>query len=141
MLIRTFRCGSPSPLPWSLTRLAGSATLPRSRCPAFPVGRCPVRIVRQQTSRRRYPVPDPLSLARMRASRTVPMPMDQADLQALREAADAAGRRLIEVQAHNGRRHLMLGWPADVDPASALSAAGQEARTATPATLLPLAAC
>jgi hypothetical protein len=86
-------------------------------------------------------VPDPLSLARMRASRTVPMPMDQADLQALREAADAAGRRLIEVQAHNGRRHLMLGWPADVDPASALSAAGQEARTATPATLLPLAAC
>ena len=86
-------------------------------------------------------MPDPLSLARMRASRTVPMPMDQADLQALREAADAAGRRLIEVQAHNGRRHLMLGWPADVGPASALSAAGQEARTATPATLLPLAAC
>lgn len=86
-------------------------------------------------------MPDPLSLARMRARRTMPMPTDGSGLAALLAATNAAGRRLIDVEGYGDGRVLMLGWPADVDPAGALSVDEENARHAAPSVLLTLASC
>lgn len=86
-------------------------------------------------------MPDPLSLARIRTRRTTPVPPDGSVLSALHAAADVAGRRLVDVQGQGDRRVLMLGWPADVDPASGLSGNEENTRHAPPSVLLTLAAC
>ena len=83
---------------------------------------------------------DPLALARLRACRTVTMPLDASGLALLEEAATAAGRRLLDVALPDGGRRLMLGWPAEVDPATALGLAGEEASGPRPAAFLVLAA-
>jgi hypothetical protein len=85
-------------------------------------------------------VPDPLALARLRACRTVPVPLDASGLALLEEAATAGGRSLFDVALPDGKRCLMLGWPAEVDPVTALSLAGEEASGPRPAALLVLAA-
>jgi hypothetical protein len=85
-------------------------------------------------------MPDPLSMARMRVNRTAPVPLDASALSALREAADFGGRRVIDVQLHDGTRVLMLGWPADCDPAGIFGEEPWSARQATPSVLLTLAA-
>ena len=86
-------------------------------------------------------MPDPLSLARMRALRLVAVPWAEAELALLQEAAEAAGRRLINVTGEHGARALMLGWPADIDPVAVLGAGGEDLPGATPTTCLVLAAC
>jgi hypothetical protein len=86
-------------------------------------------------------VADPLSLARMRARRTMPVPTDESGLTALMAASDAAGRRLLDLQDCGDGRVLMLGWASDVQPASALSVDEENARQAPPSVLLTLAAC
>jgi hypothetical protein len=86
-------------------------------------------------------MPDPLSLARMRACRTMPVPAEGSELAALLAATNVAGRRLIDVQGYGDGRVLMLGWPSDVDPASALSVDEEHVRHAAPSVLLTLAAC
>jgi hypothetical protein len=85
-------------------------------------------------------VPDPLALARLRACRTVPMPLDANSLALLEEAATAAGRRLLDVALPGGGRCLMLGWPTEVDPVTAVGLAGEEASGPRPAAFLVLAA-
>jgi hypothetical protein len=86
-------------------------------------------------------VPDPLSLARMRALRLVAVPWAEEELALLQETAADAGRRLIDVAGDHGARALMLGWPADVDPMAVLGADGEDLPGATPTTCLVLAAC
>jgi hypothetical protein len=86
-------------------------------------------------------MPDPLLLARMRACRTMPVPADGTKLAVLRAATNAAGRPLIDVQGYGDGRVLMLGWPSDVTPASALRVDEEHARHAAPSVLLTLAAC
>jgi hypothetical protein len=86
-------------------------------------------------------VPDPLSLARLRALRLVAVPWAEEELVLLQDTAAAAGRRLIGVAGDQGARALMLGWPADVDPIAVLGADGEDLASATPTTCLVLAAC
>jgi hypothetical protein len=86
-------------------------------------------------------VPDPLSLARMRALRLIAVPWAEEELALLQETAAAAGRRLIDVAGNRGARSLMLGWPADVDPLAVLGGDGEDLPGATPTTCLVLAAC
>ncbi len=86
-------------------------------------------------------MPDPLTLARMRALRLVAVPWAEEELALLQETAAAAGRRLIDVAGDHGARTLMLGWPSDVDPVAVLGADGEDLPGATPTTCLVLAAC
>lgn len=86
-------------------------------------------------------MPDPLSLARLRALRLVAVPWAEEELALLQDAAAVAGRRLIGVAGDHGARALMLGWPADVDPITVLGADGEDLASATPTTCLVLAAC
>jgi hypothetical protein len=83
---------------------------------------------------------DPLALARLRACRTVSVPLDASALALLEEAAIAAGRCILDVALPDGGRCLMLGWPAEVDPVSALGLAGEETSGPRPTVLLVLAA-
>ncbi|MGH3245040.1 MAG: hypothetical protein ACRDOI_02315 [Trebonia sp.] len=85
-------------------------------------------------------MPDPLALARLRACRTVPVPLDASSLTLLEEAATAAGRHLLDVVLPDGGRCLMLGWPTEVDPVTALGLAAEEVPSPRPAVLLVLAA-
>ena len=84
---------------------------------------------------------DPLLLARMRATRITPVPLDASALSALRVAADLAGRQVIDVLDRSGGRVLMLGWPTECDPASIFGPDIGSARPAPPSVLLTLAAC
>jgi hypothetical protein len=86
-------------------------------------------------------MPDPLSLARMRALRLVAVPWAEEELALLHETAAAGGRRLIEVDGDHGAHALMLGWPTDVEPMAVLSIDGDDLPGATPTTCLVLAAC
>lgn len=86
-------------------------------------------------------MPDPLTLARMRARRMLPVPASHGELAALATAVNAAARELIDVQEADGGRRLMLGWPTDTDPAAALSVDEELARRAPVSVLLTLAAC
>lgn len=86
-------------------------------------------------------MPDPLTLARMRALRLIPMPWDAGELALIQESAATAGRRLLEVAVDSGARALMLGWPADTDPLAVLGTSGADQPGATPTTCLVLAAC
>jgi hypothetical protein len=86
-------------------------------------------------------VPDPLSLARMRALRLIVVPWAEEQLALLQETAAAAGRCLINVEGDHGVHALMLGWPADVDPMAVLGADGEDLPGVTPTTCLVLAAC
>jgi hypothetical protein len=85
-------------------------------------------------------VPDPVALARLRACRSVPVPLDASGLTLLEEAAIAAGRHLLDVALPDGGRCLMLGWPTEVDPVTALGLAAEEVPGPRPAALLVLAA-
>lgn len=85
-------------------------------------------------------MPDPLALARLRACRTIPVPLDASGLALLEEAVTAAGRCLLDVTPPDGGRCLMLGWPAEVDPIVALGLAGEEPSGPRPAAFLVLAA-
>ena len=84
---------------------------------------------------------DPLSLARMRALRTVAVPLAEGELTLLHETAAAAGRRLIDVTGDRDVRALILGWPTEVDPLVVLSAHGEDLPGAAPTICLTLAAC
>ena len=84
---------------------------------------------------------DPLSLARIRANRTVPVPSDGGTLAALRAAAAFAGRQLVDVQDQEGNRVLMLGWPDDFDHGAVLGQESWTARQVPPGAQLFLAAC
>jgi hypothetical protein len=86
-------------------------------------------------------MPDPLSLARMRVNRTVPVPLDVTALAALRGAADFAGRQVIDLAGHDGIRVLMLGWPDDFDQGGVFGQESWSTRQAPPSVLLTLAAC
>ncbi|WP_226962317.1 hypothetical protein [Streptomyces sp. C8S0] len=62
---------------------------------------------------------DPYLLARARALRTVAVPADRTELTRLRRAVDDVERRLVDiVAAPDGIQELMVGWAADVEPAS-----------------------
>src|ERR1700722_18108412 len=84
---------------------------------------------------------DPLSLARMRVNRTVPVPLEVGALAGLRAAAAFAGRQLIDVQDHEGSRFLMLGWPDDFDQGAIFGQESWTARQVPPGAQLFLAAC
>jgi hypothetical protein len=84
---------------------------------------------------------DPLSLARMRVNRTVPMPLDGGTLAGLRAAANSAGRQLVDVQDQDGGRFLMLGWPDDFDQGAVFAQESWTARQAPPGALMVLAGC
>jgi hypothetical protein len=84
---------------------------------------------------------DPMSLARMRVNRKVPVPLDGSVLEGLRVAASSAGRQLVDMQDHDGRRFLMLGWPDDFDQGAVFGQESWTARQASPGSLLVLAAC
>ncbi len=86
-------------------------------------------------------MPDPLSLARMRALRLICVPWAAEELALLQETAEVAGRRLIDVAGDHGANALMLGWPTDVNPMVVLGADGEDLPGATPTTCLVLAAC
>jgi hypothetical protein len=86
-------------------------------------------------------VPDPLSLARMRALRLVAVPWVGEELAQLQETAAVAGRHLIDVEGDHGAHALMLGWPVGVDPMAVLGTDGEDLPGATPTTCLVLAAC
>jgi hypothetical protein len=86
-------------------------------------------------------VPDPLSLARMRALRLVAVPWAEEELALLQETAAVAGRHLIDVAGDHGAHALMLGWPVGVDPMAVLGGDGEDLPGATPTTCLVLAAC
>ena len=87
------------------------------------------------------PVPDPLSLARMRALRLVTVPWAEQELTRLQEAAVVAGRRLIDVEGSLDAHALMLGWPVDVDPMAVLGSDSEDLPGVTPMICLVLAAC
>ena len=89
-------------------------------------------------------MPDPLSLARMRALRLVKIPWDEEELAQLQETAVVAGRRLIDVEGDYGGHALMLGWPVGIDPMAVLGTDGRDGEDlpgATPTTCLVLAGC
>jgi hypothetical protein len=86
-------------------------------------------------------MPDPLSLARIRALRLVAVPWAAEKLALLQETAEVAGRRLIDVAGDHGAHALMLGWPTDVNPMAVLGADGENLSGAPPTTCLVLAAC
>ena len=59
-----------------------------------------------------------LALARLRASRALPRPVDGRHLRALTSAAARAGRTLVEVRGSDGSAGLILGWIEGFEPAS-----------------------
>jgi len=78
-------------------------------------------------------------LAALRALRTVPGPLEEPQVRALRAAAGRAGRTVIEVDG--GR--VLLGWDADAEGVWAGEAMEgvRSARPAAPRLLRALAAC
>jgi hypothetical protein len=83
----------------------------------------------------------PLALARIRASRIIPVPQDRVALGSLQDAASSAGRQLVDVQGCDGSRSLTLGWPDDFDQGAILGQDTWTGRQAPPGALLVLAAC
>ncbi|MFF2023472.1 hypothetical protein ACFVW2_16970 [Streptomyces sp. NPDC058171] len=85
---------------------------------------------------------DPYLLARARALRTVAVPADRTELTRLRRAVDDVERRLVDiVAAPDGIQELMVGWAADVEPASGALGDSDVHRTASAVRLVTLACC
>ncbi len=84
---------------------------------------------------------DPLSLARMRALRTVDVPVDTGEFSALDTAARLAARRIIDVVRRDDVRGLLLGWEPGYGPGSVFGAETESLRDPSPTVLLTLAAC
>jgi hypothetical protein len=84
---------------------------------------------------------DPYLLARNRALRTVPVPVDRAELTRLRRAVEDVERRLVDVVTPDGTQELMTAWAPDVEPASGALGDSDVHRTASAVRLVTLAAC
>ncbi|GIF11643.1 hypothetical protein [Actinoplanes teichomyceticus] len=76
-------------------------------------------------------------LAKLRALRILPQPLDRTERDALRDAALLAGRGLVDVSLPDGSAAVVLSWPDGHEPV----VLSEASRSATSTVQLVLAAC